>query len=103
MPRWLQRVATVLSALAGIALFVLLARSIDLRATWSALVHAHLGLIALGIAANAVATGLRGWRWQLLLHPVRPLPILRLVRYTFAAYAANNVLPARAGEALLAY
>jgi uncharacterized membrane protein YbhN (UPF0104 family) len=97
----LRRLLVVAGAAGGIALFVVFARSIDLRATARVLGHADLALVGLAVVANALATALRGWRWQLLLEPV--LPLARLVRYTFAAHAANNVLPARAGEAMLAW
>jgi glycosyltransferase 2 family protein len=101
MPRWLPQLATVLSVLGGVALFVVFARSIDLRATWAAIARANLALLLLATLANALATALRAWRWQFLLEP--KVSLARLVRYTFAAYAANNVLPARAGEALAAW
>ena len=101
MPRWLQQVATVLSVAGGVALFIVFARSIDLRATWTAIAQANLALILVATLANALATALRAWRWQFLL-PVR-VSLANLLRYTFAAYAANNVLPARAGEALAAW
>ncbi|MCB0076876.1 MAG: flippase-like domain-containing protein [Anaerolineales bacterium] len=43
---------------------------------------------------------IRGWRWQIILRPIlsRPLPLGSSFSILLLGFAANNVLPARAGE-----
>jgi hypothetical protein len=46
----------------------------------------------------------RGVRWRILLHPLRPhLPLLKVFEVVVIGYMANNVLPARIGELVRAY
>jgi len=54
-----------------------------------------LGLAAAGIVADL---GCRALRWQILMRPIRPVPIVRLSGYMLIGYLANNLLPARLGE-----
>lgn len=74
-------------------------RGVDVGEVWSVVRGARWGLL---FAAVAVATSgflVRALRWKLLLHPVHPDTSFRS---RFAAvnigFAANNLLPARAGE-----
>ena len=46
---------------------------------------------------------LRGWKWQLLLWPVKHCSFWKLSSATLIGLMANNVLPARAGEFVRAY
>src|SRR5262249_964967 len=41
--------------------------------------------------------------WRVLLGPAHPVPVVRLYRYTLAAFAGSLLVPARAGEALRLY
>lgn len=42
-------------------------------------------------------------RWQVLLHPIKPIGTHRLFSVTMIGFMANNVLPARMGEFVRAY
>jgi glycosyltransferase 2 family protein len=46
---------------------------------------------------------IRAWRWQILLRPVCAIPVRQIVPITIVGFAANNVLPLRAGELVRAW
>ena len=77
---------------------VLLARRLDLSRLGAALASASLPLVALAAAVNLGQVGVRGLFLRALLAPVRTVGLARLCRYNLALFAANNLLPARAGE-----
>ena len=52
------------------------------------------------LACFFIAAVFRAERWRLLLLPLRSLQRWRVLRYVCIGYAANDVLPARAGELL---
>lgn len=49
------------------------------------------------------AVVIRGFRWQILLRPVLDIPSREIVPITVIGFAANNVLPLRAGELVRAW
>jgi uncharacterized protein (TIRG00374 family) len=53
------------------------------------------GIATLFLLANLIV---RAIRWQVLLAPVRQLPLLDVFAYSEIGYMANNLLPLRAGE-----
>ena len=53
-----------------------------------------------GLAVYFVGVWVRALRWQILLKPVKWLPIKRLFPVVCIGYMGNNVYPARAGEVL---
>jgi glycosyltransferase 2 family protein len=46
---------------------------------------------------------IRGWKWQLLLWPIKHCSFWKLSSATLIGLMANNILPARAGEFVRAY
>ncbi len=95
----------VIVSAAVAALAVLLARSMDLGRLWAVLRDADWRLVAAAGLTNATFNTLaRVGRWKALLGPLpRTTAGVRfgeLVWVYFAAQAASNLLPARAGEAL---
>ncbi len=83
------------------AVFLYLAfREIDFGQVWSYLRQAKWGWIALGLLFYFLGVWLRALRWQLLLKPVKNLPVSRLFPVVAIGYMGNNVYPARAGEVL---
>ena len=99
------RVRTILSraghvvALAVVAAAgVLFLRRLDLSQLGAALASASLPLVALATAVNLGQVGVRSLFLRALLAPVRAVRVARLCRYNLALFAANNLLPARAGE-----
>ena len=101
-PRWLAQAAgwTVTAALVLIA-----ARRVDLPVLIAALRGAQVWPLALAVLCNVVANTLaRVRRWEALLRPLphgpRRAGFFDLARLLYAGYAASNLLPARAGEAV---
>jgi glycosyltransferase 2 family protein len=79
-------------------LCVLFVRRLDLGRLRAALAGASLPLVALAAAVNLGQVGIRALFLRALLAPVRLIGLTRLYRYNLALFAANNLLPARAGE-----
>jgi uncharacterized protein (TIRG00374 family) len=73
-------------------------RGVDLQAAFDVIATASLAWLAVMLVCNTVDIGLRGWRWQRLVRPVKVVPYLRMLGYQLIGYLANNVLPARLGE-----
>ena len=91
------RVAAVALVAAGVYFF---ARNIDGRVLKAALRGASPVLIALAAAMGFANLFFKALCWRVMLAPRHPVPLLRLYRYTIAAFAGSLLLPARAGEAL---
>jgi hypothetical protein len=83
------------------AVFLYLAfREVDFGQVWHYLKAANWGWVLFGLAIYFVGVYLRSLRWQLLLNPVKRLPVKRLFPVVCIGYMGNNVYPARAGEVL---
>lgn len=91
------RILAVLLVLVACVLFV---RSIDLHAVVAALREASPALLLAAAVANLLHLGIRVYRLRELLAPAVRVPVGRLYRYSLAFCAGNNLLPARAGEAV---
>jgi uncharacterized protein (TIRG00374 family) len=76
----------------------LVLRGVDLGQTAGILGGARLPWLGLGVVAVTADLVFRALRWQVLIAPIRPVPIRRLSSYMLVGYLANNVLPARLGE-----
>lgn len=82
----------------SLVFLVLLLRQVDRRELAAALVNVQPMYLVAALAVYAVALWVRGLRWQLVLRPhvhVTPFEAFSLL---VIGYAANNVLPVRAGE-----
>ena len=83
------------------AVFLYLAfRKVDFALVWQYLKGAQWSWVLFGLAFYFVGVLLRAWRWQVLLNPLKRLPIRRLFPVVAIGYMGNNVYPARAGEVL---
>ncbi|GAC1342688.1 MAG: lysylphosphatidylglycerol synthase transmembrane domain-containing protein [Myxococcales bacterium] len=91
------RILAVLLVLFACVFFV---RSIDPHAVLAAVRAASPGLLVAAAVANLLHLGVRVLRLRELLAPARRVPVGRLFRYSLAFCAGNNLLPARAGEAV---
>jgi uncharacterized membrane protein YbhN (UPF0104 family) len=86
----------ILTVIAAACVFFV--RRLDVARLGSALASASLPLVALAAVVNLAQVGVRALFLRALLAPVRAVPLVRLCRYNLAMFAANNLLPARAGE-----
>ena len=83
------------------AVFLYLAfRKVDFSLVWEYLKQARWSWVLLGLAFYFFGVLLRAWRWQVLLNPLKHLPVRRLFPVVAIGYMGNNVYPARAGEVL---
>ncbi len=89
---------------AGIALsaiFLLLAlRGLQPEQFLMSLGSVSLPLLLLACGTYFLALIVIAWRWQILLHAVKPVPLAALSRYVAIGYMGNNVYPLRAGDGL---
>jgi uncharacterized protein (TIRG00374 family) len=95
-------------ALLSIALSVILLyfalRGIDVDRVVQEIQRADPLLFTLSIALATSSFALRAWRWEPLLHPIRPdVPFRPRFAAVCIGFMANNLLPARIGEVLRAY
>lgn len=90
---------TVAVAVLGLSL-AWLSRRIDPGELGRALAGADYRLVALMTVAHlALFLSIKAWRWQVVLAPLRRVPLLRLYRYCLAGCAVTNLVPMRAGLA----
>lgn len=96
MKRFVQSVLSML--LGALVLYIVLSR-FNLRETMESVRHAHLSLLAVGLALMAAGYLIRGARWQIWERSLSYGDSLRLI---LIGFMGNNVLPARLGEILRA-
>jgi uncharacterized membrane protein YbhN (UPF0104 family) len=96
-PATLLRAAALVALALGLYFFV---RGLDGRVLLGALQGAALLPLALAALASFSTLFWKALSWRVMLLPRHPVPVLRLFRYTIAAFAGSLLLPARAGEAL---
>ena len=84
--------------LVSIACLFLVLRGVDLGRTADLLGGARPAWLLLAVAGILADLFFRALRWQILVAPIRRVPLRRLSAYMLVGYLANNVLPARLGE-----
>ena len=95
------RTLVVLALIVG--LLALFLNNVDLRIVGNELVKARLGWLALSLATMFANLAIRALRWQFLLEPLGKASFVNAFRATAVGFAANTVLPARAGEVIRPY
>jgi uncharacterized protein (TIRG00374 family) len=86
-----------LAVIAAIALYRWSGISFDWSLFFSSLWNVHPGWLALSVAATLLSYVLRAVRWQVLLHPLKPISLGALISTTVVGFSAIYVL-GRAGE-----
>jgi len=84
-------------------LLALFLYNVDLWGVVAAIVHARPGWLALSLATMLANLAIRSFRWQYLLEPLGSATFANAFRATAVGFAANSVLPARAGEVIRPY
>ena len=77
--------------------------TVELEDLFHALREANYVYVVPAVAIYFVGVYCRALRWRYILSPLRSMPARRLYPVVVMGYAANNVLPARAGELVRAY
>lgn len=92
-------------AVAGLTLALLgwFFRQADLSQVWREIRDAKPWALALLLAITGLTYLLRALRWQFLLRPLGPTRLSQAFRTTVMGFAANTVLPLRAGEMVRPY
>jgi uncharacterized protein (TIRG00374 family) len=78
-------------------------KDIDLGQAWQRTLEAKWGWIVAAIVVTIQTYVLRAWRWRILLAPIGRASFRAAFRTTVIGFAANLLLPARAGEVLRPY
>jgi uncharacterized membrane protein YbhN (UPF0104 family) len=93
------RVVQVVIGVASTFFFLALAlHRVELGSVGSALAHADPTWIGAAIVAYAANLSLRTRRWQIILHPVAPIPYRVVASGLLVGYGLNTIMPARLGE-----
>lgn len=100
MSRHLRTALLVACTLGLLALFL---HQANLREVWAEIRSADGWMLLLALAATGLTYILRAWRWQKMLEPIGSARFATALRTTVIGFAANALLPARAGEVLRPY
>jgi glycosyltransferase 2 family protein len=95
------RTIAVLALAAGLLAWFL--HNVDLRRVASDIAGARPAWLAVSVATMVANLALRSLRWQYLLEPLGSATFGNAFRATAVGFAANSVLPARAGEVIRPY
>ena len=98
MKRWQLWLGLLIS---GVFLYLSL-RGLRLQDVWEALQGANYIWLIPGVIVYFMGVGVRAWRWQYLLKPVKAVPFKQSFEIVTIGYMGNNIFPARLGEVLRA-
>lgn len=97
------RVRTILVFALTLGLLGFFFRNADMAGVWAETRRAHAGLLLAAVVATLATYLLRALRWQYLLAPLGSTHFGIAFRATVIGFAANFLLPARAGEVIRPY
>ena len=89
-----------LGLLVSVVFLWLAVRSLRLDEVWQNLRGASYAWLLPTVLAYFVTVGLRAWRWQLLINPLKRVAWRRLFGIVVLGYLGNNIYPFRIGEVL---
>jgi uncharacterized protein (TIRG00374 family) len=95
------RTIIILACTAG--LLALFLRQANLADVWNEIQRASLWDLAGALLMTALMYVVRAWRWRSMLLPLATVRFSTAFRTTVIGFAANSLLPARAGEVLRPY
>ncbi|GEM_PF-1469213 len=73
-------------------------KEIDFREVWATLQNFNLYFTIWGVILFLLANVIRGYRWKLMLKPVKDVSALSCIAALFVDILGNNILPARLGD-----
>ncbi|MEO8076482.1 MAG: lysylphosphatidylglycerol synthase transmembrane domain-containing protein [Acidobacteriota bacterium] len=97
------RVRTVLILLLTLGLLAFSFRGTNVAGVWAEARGADRGLLGIAVIVTALTYAVRAWRWQSLLAPIGTTRFVNAFSTTVIGFAANSLLPARAGEVIRPY
>jgi len=98
-----SHVRTIVVLAIALALIGLFMYNVNLWGVLSAITRARPGWLALSLATTILNIAIRALRWKFLLEPLGATTFANSFRATAVGFAANAVLPARAGEVIRPY
>ena len=98
-----SHVRNVIVLLVAVGLVALFLRNVDLWRVAVDIVRAKPEWLALSLTMMAANLAIRAMRWRYLLEPLGGATFMGSFRATAVGFAANNLLPARAGEVIRPY
>lgn len=96
-------VRTILVLAVALALVVAFLSNVDLSGVASSIVQARPEWLLLSLITTFANLAIRALRWKYLLEPLGETTFANAFRATAVGFAANAVLPARAGEVIRPY
>ncbi len=100
LPPRITKLLRVVAIVAVVVMFAYFVRGLDWHQLGHALAHAKVWPLLVSSSIYFVCLFGKALSWRILLEPKYPVPMVRLYRYTIAAFAASALTPARAGELL---
>jgi uncharacterized protein (TIRG00374 family) len=98
-----SHVRTIVVLAIALALIGLFLYNVNLWGVLSAITRARPGWLALSLSTTILNLAIRALRWKFLLEPLGATTFANSFRATAVGFAANAVLPARAGEVIRPY
>jgi len=98
-----MRKKAIIGAVVSLVILVAMLMVVDYGQLWFALKRARYWYLVPFVAIVVFSMVLRAWRWRLIITPLGWVPMARLYASTMIGFMANNILPARLGEAVRAY
>jgi uncharacterized protein (TIRG00374 family) len=98
-----SHIRTIVVLAVAVALIALFLHNVDLWGVVAAISQARPEWLALSLATMVANLAIRALRWKYLLEPLAPTTFASAFRATAVGFAANSVLPARAGEVIRPY
>jgi uncharacterized protein (TIRG00374 family) len=98
-----SRVRTIVVLALAVGLITLFLRNVDLWSVATEIARAQPGWLVFSLATMLVNMMIRALRWQYLLEPLGNVTFANAFRATTVGFAANALLPARAGEVIRPY
>lgn len=87
----------------SLACLIWVYRDFDWDSQMPRLRQIHWFWVLLAFTCDILVYVTQAWRWNLLLEPITPIPLLRTVQAIYIGLFANELLPLRSGEAIRCY
>ncbi len=100
MPSWLPQ---ALGYTLSIACLAWVLHGYDLHEVEAAIKDLDWKWVTLCVVSDLAVYVCHGWRWDLVLRPIKRLPLWRTVQAIYIGLFANEILPLRTGEVIRCY
>jgi uncharacterized protein (TIRG00374 family) len=100
---WLNRWQFPIGIAVSLIFLWIALRDIHFGEVWQNLRGASYSWLIPTVLAYFVTVGLRAWRWQVLINPIKKVAWWHLFGITALGYLGNNIYPFRIGELLRVY